>query len=129
MQQIGRKATGTDDTLSNHGDDSQSFASVSINHLVHNHYVSDNHRRSSLLSTNSAAHLAFSSPSPNPDDLSSTRIGGPTADDSISTQSTNFDTGKTHSNYFFNKQNANSLSVQNIQISGSNRNLAGNLTF
>uniref|UniRef100_A0A915NN97 FIP-RBD domain-containing protein n=2 Tax=Meloidogyne TaxID=189290 RepID=A0A915NN97_9BILA len=128
MQQIGRKATGMDDTISNQGDDSQSFASVSINnHLGNHHYGADDHRRSSLLSTNSAAHLALSSPSPNPstqflpDDLTS-GIGRQLADDAISTQSTTFGAGVTPHHPFTN-QNANSLSVQNIQINGSNRNI------
>lgn len=134
MQQIGRKATGMDDTISNQGDDSQSFASVSINnHLGNHHYGADDHRRSSLLSTNSAAHLALSSPSPNPstqllpDDLTS-GIGRQLADDAISTQSTTFGAGVTPHHPFTN-QNANSLSVQNIQINGSNRNIGGNSNF
>uniref|UniRef100_A0A1I8AYR8 C2 domain-containing protein n=1 Tax=Meloidogyne hapla TaxID=6305 RepID=A0A1I8AYR8_MELHA len=131
MQQIGRKATGMDDTISNQGDDSQSFASVSINNHLGNHYGSDDHRRSSLLSTNSGAHLAFSSPSPNPsaqllpDDLTS-GIRRQLAEDAISTQSTTFCVGTTPAQNPFANKNANSLSVQNIQISGSSRNIAGN---
>lgn len=123
MQKLGRKATGMDDTTSIRGDDSQSFASVSINnHLDYNHYSSDNHRRSSLLSTNSGAHLPLSSPSPNPssqlllpDDLNSGRI---LAEDAISTKSTTFNL-PTNQSFNSNKLGGNSLTVQNIQINGS----------